>query len=438
MSRPMIKPYEPPTFETVRMWRGLLLEVIEKVETLPPSELQTSIVSGVAAVSGAMQDVLMDYEAYDWRSPHSTEPDPDRPQPLALEPTYGVWCSAFDGGDESGWIYTGLTRDVAEERAERWSAYAVAGKFYVALPSLGPMPDLPVPTLDPVITDALGALSHGTLMLKRPRCFHCGVELGMDGIPVPGFTGERAVCSESCMFCCGSFCSHATKRIDELQERVDGLLRRGGYATHVIVKARAAVDDDGDRLQCTGELRAALELFDKCHGGPTFGIWCIEDGHWCGSKVYASQDAALRDLPEWQSGQAALVDPRRFRYEVREMGPKGLQGGPVPLKPHEHAPLVDGTCTGCDSDRKETHSWAGCARVLREEVESLSNALMLAEEQNAKERACRLANEAELRRADAKLGELIALGHALGQSEVGPSADTGYCPARAYESEGKT
>jgi hypothetical protein len=63
----MTKVYEPPSFETVKAWRAKLHEACVRIETLPPSEFQTQLVTLVSDVSGAMQDVLMDYDTYEFR-----------------------------------------------------------------------------------------------------------------------------------------------------------------------------------------------------------------------------------------------------------------------------------------------------------------------------------------------------------------------------------
>ena len=68
----MTKPYEPPTFDTVQKWRMALHEACVRIETLPPSEFQTNLVSLVSDVAHEMQGVLMDYDTYGWRS-HSEE-----------------------------------------------------------------------------------------------------------------------------------------------------------------------------------------------------------------------------------------------------------------------------------------------------------------------------------------------------------------------------
>lgn len=65
----MTKPYEPPTFEKVKDWRAKLLRACEKIETLPPSEFQTALVTLVSDVSHEMQGTLMDYDKYEWRTP---------------------------------------------------------------------------------------------------------------------------------------------------------------------------------------------------------------------------------------------------------------------------------------------------------------------------------------------------------------------------------
>jgi len=47
-----------------------------------------------------------------------------------------------------------------------------------------------------------------------------------------------------------------------------------------------------------------------------WGVWCVEDRAWC-SKTIGTREHAEKELPRWQSGEAADVDPAHFHYELR-------------------------------------------------------------------------------------------------------------------------
>ena len=75
---------------------------------------------------------------------------------------------------------------------------------------------------------------------------------------------------------------------------------------------------DLDKLAPAGEAPAK----------PTHGVWSCNDGAWCdgteGTEAYA-----LNQLPSWQSGEAAAVDPTRYRYEVRPLAPAPAAPAPA-------------------------------------------------------------------------------------------------------------
>lgn len=49
-----------------------------------------------------------------------------------------------------------------------------------------------------------------------------------------------------------------------------------------------------------------------------WGVWCHEDYAFCEGTI-GTEEHAQRELPRWQSGEAAAVDPAHFHYEVRRL-----------------------------------------------------------------------------------------------------------------------
>lgn len=50
-----------------------------------------------------------------------------------------------------------------------------------------------------------------------------------------------------------------------------------------------------------------------------YGIWCFGEG-WVqlsNGYIFGPRDVVEADLPSWQSGEAANVDPKDFTYEIR-------------------------------------------------------------------------------------------------------------------------
>ena len=60
-------------------------------------------------------------------------------------------------------------------------------------------------------------------------------------------------------------------------------------------------------------MRSAWERELRAKAEP-YGIWCVNDRAWCKKGTHAAMTA---ELPWWQSGARADVDPTEFRYELR-------------------------------------------------------------------------------------------------------------------------
>jgi len=88
----MARPYEAPDFDKVKAWRAKLLQACAKIETLPPSEFQTSLALLVSDVSHEMQGALMDYDTYEFRAAKK----PTWGVYVVTGPTAGTWCQHVD------------------------------------------------------------------------------------------------------------------------------------------------------------------------------------------------------------------------------------------------------------------------------------------------------------------------------------------------------